>query len=66
MKKLFCYLFGHSLKKEPFNGIFHAKCSVCGGHFIYDPELEHHFSEEELSTEISEEKIYKDPGFLQE
>ena len=66
MKRLYCYIFGHSHKNEPGDGVVRSRCSMCGEHFIYDPDLEHHFSDEELSTEISEEQIYKDPGSLQE
>lgn len=65
MKKLFCYLFGHSQKKSSDGKNTHARCSMCGEHFLYDEDLDHYFSEEELSTEIEEDDL-KESGIFGE
>jgi hypothetical protein len=54
MKKLFCYLFGHSIKKSK-DGDVNSFCTICGDHFIYDKDLDHYFTNEEISTKIDEE-----------
>lgn len=57
MKRLYCYLFGHSFKKGKVKEIVHTNCLLCGEHFIYDPDLDYHFSDKELSKKIDEELI---------
>jgi hypothetical protein len=64
MKKLFCYLFGHSPKKSLPGNATEAHCTVCGEHFIYDEDLDHYFTDKELSTKIEEERGPKERGVL--
>jgi hypothetical protein len=65
MKKLFCYLFGHSIKKSK-DGDVNSFCTICGDHFIYDKDLDHYFTNEEISTKIDEEVIQNLPGVFEQ
>lgn len=65
MKKLFCYLFGHSIRKSK-DGDVNSNYTICGNHFIYDKDLDHYFTNEEISTKIDEEAIQKISGVFEQ